>query len=81
MLGLESFDNSFNFGSYFLAGSHKATYNELNEKIERTSKLMHFAMTRLTVVGFVAPFLLTSAINYFIYDLAAESFYLPFPVM
>lgn len=56
-------------------------YKELSEKIEYVNKVVHFCLTRLTVVGVVQPALFVTMVNFFIYDLGRDSFYLPFPVM
>lgn len=65
-----------------LIGRHaKITYNDLNEKIERVSKIIHFLTAKLSWAGVVLPSLPITAVNYFIYDLEEESYYLPFPVV
>lgn len=56
-------------------------YNGVNVKIERLSKLIHFVLTKLTVVGLELPALAITMINYFVYDLSEESFFLPEPLM
>lgn len=49
-------------------------YMDLSEKIERSSKSVHFAMVKLTLTVFKVPEFLTVLINYFIYDLGDESY-------
>lgn len=51
------------------------------ELIERMSELVHFALVKLSAPGCSLPALLTTAINYSIYDLGDESYYLAIPVM
>lgn len=50
-------------------------YHGLNVKIEKMSELMHFAFVWLTISGTITFFLLMTLINYFIFDLGAESYY------
>lgn len=54
---------------------------EINEKIERRSELIYFVFTKLSVPGVILPALLLTTVNYFIYGLDKESYYLPFPLM
>lgn len=56
-------------------------YSELIENIEKMSELLHFALTRVTFIGLYTSALAITAINYFIFDLEEESYYLPFPLM
>lgn len=56
-------------------------YLELNEKIERMSKVVYSIFVEASVVGLLLPPLLITLVNYFIYDLKSESFALPTPVM
>lgn len=58
----------------------KAKYIELIEKIERLSQLIHLGVIKLTVPSVVVPALLITLINFFVHNLGAESFFLPFPV-
>ena len=50
------------------------TYSVLNEKIERFSKLLHFAVVKVTLAGATIPSILTALINYFILNLGDESY-------
>lgn len=59
----------------------KITYNEVNQKIEWVSKLFHFILLRVSAPSNMVPALLLTLVNYFVLDLAEESFYLPFPTM
>lgn len=54
---------------------------ELNEKIERMSKLVYSIFVEASLVGLVIPPLLITLVNYFVYDLSEESYFLPTPVM
>lgn len=38
-------------------------------------------MAKLSAVGTIAPALLLTVVNYFVYDLGDDSYFLPFPVM
>lgn len=57
------------------------TYNDVNEKIERCSKIIYFISAKLSSAGVVLPTALITAVNYSIYDLKEESYFLPFPVV
>lgn len=56
-------------------------YIEMNENIEKLSRLMHIALVMGTIIGLCAATLIMTAINYFVNDLEEESYYLPFPVL
>lgn len=56
-------------------------YCELNGKIEKISKILHFCVVFLTEIATVVPFVIVTIVNYTIYDQGDESFYLPFPVV
>lgn len=56
-------------------------YGELNGKIEKISRILHFCCVFLTEIATIVPFLIVTIINYMIYDRGDESFYLPFPVV
>lgn len=77
--------NSFKKNTFYPIESQntisKAKYSDLIDKIERMSKFFHFILTKLTVVGVVAPDLLITIGNYFIYDLGEQSYYLSAPMM
>lgn len=67
--------------SLFILGIHsQIIYNEMNEKIERISKLVYTIFVEASIVGLVLPPLLITLVNYFIYDLKDESYFLPTPV-
>lgn len=59
----------------------KAKYIELNEKIERVSKILEFLLIKLTTAGAVLPSVIITIVDYFILDLGDESFFLPYPIM
>lgn len=56
-------------------------YHELNEKIEKASKLLYEFGTKITVLAINVPPLTLFAIDYFTDNLTDESFYLPSPVV
>ena len=58
----------------------KAAALELHEKIERFTKLVHFAFIKITYPGVLIPALGLTGVNYFILDLGAESYYLASPI-
>lgn len=49
-------------------------YKQLSEKIERTSKLVHFAMAKLTMVAATLPPTIKTYVNYYVKNLGDESF-------
>lgn len=55
-------------------------YQALNEKIERTSKLMFMILMKIVVpVTLVPPFII-SVVNYYMLELGEESFRTPTPI-
>lgn len=55
-------------------------YNGLDQKIEKVSKLMDFALVKVSVfVPFASAFVMSMA-NYYIFDMEEDSFYLPCPI-
>lgn len=56
-------------------------YEKLNVKIERMSNVTHFILFKLTFLGAVIPSILSTIVNYFVYDLGDKSFVLPISVM
>lgn len=56
-------------------------YDKALVKIEKIAGLIYVAIAKLTIPGIVVPALLITTINYFVYDLGDESFFLPFRVM
>lgn len=61
--------------------AHTAIFADLNEKIEKNSKILHFIFVELTTIGIEVPALLVTLNNFFILNLNDESYYLSFPVM
>lgn len=57
----------------------KDKYCKLIEKIEWMSEFFYFVSVKLSVLSLVAPSLLKTFINYFIYNLNDESYILPVP--
>lgn len=62
------------FSNLFGTGHKWALYSELNEKIERISKWMHFIITKFCVIAAVAVYLTITLANYFILDRGDDSF-------
>lgn len=56
-------------------------YSELNEKIEQMTYLLYILVVKASLIMTFPSALLVTAINYFIYDLGAESYFLPVPLM
>lgn len=70
------------YDTFHPSGVHSRTmYMELTEKIERMSKLVYSIFVEASLVGLVIPPLLITLVNYFVYDLSEESYFLPTPVM
>lgn len=70
----------FQIGSKIRASS-RSIYVELNKKIELVYKVLRFIIMKFTYVGIIVPQLLITGVDYFVYDLREESFYLTCPVM
>lgn len=79
------FLNTNSFFFYFqgteVSADSKAKYSQLNDRIERMSKIVNFATIKLSLFGFMVPALFVTLANYFIYDLSDDSFRLPSPMM
>lgn len=56
-------------------------YIELNDKIERIFKLLHFLFVEMSIIGVVLPAAVITIINFYVYNLGDESFFLPCPAM
>lgn len=56
-------------------------YVELKKDIDLTCKLLDMTIVKLTFIVVLVPPLLISAVNYFIYDLEDESYFLICPIM
>lgn len=54
-------------------------YSELNDKIERITRIIDFVLAKLSTIGAVLPSAAVTLINHFIHD--DELYQLPFPVM
>lgn len=59
----------------------QAMYAELNRNIELITELMYFAVVKLTPIGVMVPALIITVVNYCVYGLGNESFFLPIMVM
>lgn len=63
------------------AGTHTTIkYNEFNGKIEKLCEWFCIAMFG-TIAFYTIPLLIFAIVNYYVFDLADESFYLIFPTM
>lgn len=56
-------------------------YYEVIVRIKRISELSYNVLVEASTVGIFQPYVLITIVNYFIFDLKNESFYLPYPVM
>lgn len=63
------------------SASHAVNYNELNGKIERICRLIYITTAQCSTPGIIAPSFLITAVNYFVYDLSDESFYISCQMM
>lgn len=59
----------------------RSMYHSLTEKIERVFRFMDIFIVKICFVGVVAPPLIRTSVNYFVYDMRDESFYMPLPTM
>lgn len=72
----------FHFSSLGMLNSILASkYTKFSADVELGSEILYFMMTKLSVVGYIAPHLLLTIGNYFIYELGDESYVLPCPMM
>lgn len=58
-----------------------ANYCNLNDQIERWSKVFYFVVVKLTMSGIILPIVFVTAINLFLYKLGDDSYFLPFPIV
>lgn len=56
-------------------------YVTLNTKIEQMSRVFGFLLSKLVIAGIAPPTLILTLVNLFVYDLGAESYYLPVPML
>lgn len=70
--------NKLKLGSYPIL---KDNYSKVNVKIERMSKLIDLFLFKLQNVLPMAFFFLQNIVNFYIFDLGNESFYLPVRAM
>lgn len=62
----------------FMTGAHsKSIYGKLNEEIEKMCDFIYIGLVDVSLVGLILPSLLTTLINYYVYDLNTESYTLP----
>lgn len=55
-------------------------YQALNEKIERTTKLLYTICMIVNILVILLASLIVSMINYYYFDLGEKSFVLPYPI-
>lgn len=58
-----------------------AAYRKLNADIERVSEMYFLISLRLSIPGGILPPLITTLLNYFVYDLGDESYVIPYPIL
>lgn len=59
-----------------------AVYHKLSEKIERTTKLLYFALIKISGPAVTMPNIIISYVNFYVIGLNEEkSFVLPSPMM
>lgn len=56
-------------------------YTELNEKIESASEWSLFILVKVVFVGTVLPLLYVCGVNFYVYNLGEDSFYMPWPML
>lgn len=56
-------------------------YTELNDKIESASEWSLFILVKTVFAGTVLPLLYVCSMNFYVYDLGEDSFYLPWPML
>lgn len=78
-------NNKVRFDLFWVTESHDpiamSKYSELNKKIELLSEIYYFFVVKLTMPGVVLPSFLLTIINYFVYNLDADSYFLPIPIV
>lgn len=58
----------------------KTIYDKLNMKIEKMCDFLYLTLVYGSIVGLL-PALLTTLVNYFVYELSKDSYILPVPFM
>lgn len=56
-------------------------YTNLNKKIELLSKIYYFFVVKLTMPGVLMPSFVLTIVNYFVYNLENDSYFLPMPIV
>lgn len=59
----------------------KFMYDNVNRKVEQLSQILYILLVKLDIPGCVLPPFIATMVNYYIYDLGDESFYLGAPAM
>ena len=59
----------------------KAKYSEMSAKIERISQFYYFFLVKFSIPCTLFPSLVITIINYYVYDLGDEAFFLPSPIV
>lgn len=57
-----------------------ANYTKLNEKIEWASGWYYFLLVKFSSLGCMIPAVFLTIVNYTIYDMGDESYFLPLPI-
>lgn len=59
----------------------KFKYCNLKQKIELFSEIYYIGVVKLSMSGVVLPSVVSSFINYFIYNMGEDSFFLSYPIV
>lgn len=70
LLNVSGFENS----------SSKAIYEEVNQKVEKWTKILYFVLMNVSLPGIMMPNFVISYFLYFSTDLEVEAFRFPFPI-
>ena len=56
-------------------------YQDFLEKIEQMSQLLYIVVAKLVALITFVPALIVTLVNYFVYNLGDDSYFLPMPLM
>lgn len=73
--------DSFQFTEMDSDPVSKFKYSDLNKKIELFSEIYYISVVKLSMSGVVLPAFFLTSINYFIYDMGDDSFFLSYPIV
>lgn len=59
----------------------KRNYRKSNDIVELFSEMYYFLLVKISVPGIVLPPLVLTIVNYYVYDMGNESYFLPFPFL